>query len=299
MRVDFPSGLVAEMRPLTGEQMALIAEQNDGNPSGDSGFQQLLSGCWDSTLDVGPYSFLKEGNAKPDWKRMLKGDMLTGLIALRQMSITDGDEYEFNVRCSENDCRASIKWTVHLSKLGTKKLSRELQEKVRTGAPIQVEFNGTPITFKLGTLAQEEPMLLVMKRHNRRKVTAVELIASQLISIEGVKDTPVARWKWVGALTWGELQDLRELLDSYDCGVETSFEVKCTSCNMEQEVALPLGKRFFSQRKRPKTAIPAGEAEDQQGAASSDGSSRSESRPGTPTAQPSGGTRTAAAGTAA
>lgn len=288
--LEFPSGLHGEVRKIKGHEIAAIAEQAD---SGSNGFNTIMSGCWQQTLDVGPYAFLRTGDAKPDWGRLLKGDLLYGIIQLRRISLTDGDNYDFDVPCEE--CRAKIKWTVKLSDLTVQKLSADAKEMVRAGAPFNTSIAGRAIQFHPQCVAHEEPVARLMKRQQRTAAVIQDVLVGQIVSIEGVPNDILARWKWLSDLSMGELYDLRAAMEENDCGVQTGIEVQCQerSCRWVQEVNLPLGKRFFSPRKREKPVSSSPDGRDTSGD-SSQGSPANGSGSGAPT---SGGTSTAAVGT--
>lgn len=257
MHMTLPSRLVGDVRKIRGTEITVIAEQADGAGTSDGGFSSLLGGCWLDTADRGPYPsscFAKVGDGpeKPVWSRVLKGDLLTGIIFLRQASITDGDEYDFDVQCEE--CKSKIPWTVKLSDLPVKYLPETSAALLREGAPFETTVAGKKVRFDLQTLQQEDPVLKLMKRQKRKKGTIVDVLAGQTRSIEGVNEDIQARWRWLSELSMGELFDLRAAMEEPDCGIETTISVVCQNreCQWEQEVNLPLGRRFFSPRKKRK-----------------------------------------------
>jgi hypothetical protein len=254
---ELPSGLVGDVRKIKGVELAHIAEQVDGPGSSDGGFTTLLNGCWQTTLDPGPYPNLGAGDVKPDWKAILKGDLIVGVKFLRQISLTDGDVFDFDAQCEE--CRSKIPWSVKLSELPIRKLSPESRERLKSHKPFDITIykdgQGFPATFNLATLAQEEPVARLMKQTKRSQATIIDTICGQIVAIQGVNPDIKARWRFLSELGMGELQDLRGAMDELDCGLETAIEVRCQNkqCQWEQEVNLPLlGRRFFAPKKRSK-----------------------------------------------
>lgn len=269
MEVIFPSTMVGDLKKMSGREIAEVAEQADGGGSADGGFATILGGCWIATLDRGPYPAhvfepeerkpnRKERRAGarepekltytgPDWRRVLKGDLVAGMLHLTRVSITDGDDYGFDVPC--RSCGKSIPWELQLSDLPVRVLPEKSIEKIRAGEPFEASVAGKKVLFDLQTVASEEPVLALMRREGRKVVTIVEILAAQVRSVEGVSNDLRARWNWLNDLSLGELQDLQHAVEDVDCGVETNIEIRC-SCNYVQEVDLPLGRRLFEPRRR-------------------------------------------------
>lgn len=248
--LEAPSGLVADVRKIKGSELVKLAESTD-DAGPDGGFGHVLSGCWLRTLDPGPYSFVSAGDAKPPWSRLLKGDTLHAFVFLRSISMPNGDDYDFPVQCEE--CKKRYDWTIKLSELEVKRLPPESVENVRAGKPFETRLgDGRLVKFNLQTIAQEEPLTKLMRQQKRKTGTMIDTIVAQVVSIEGVKPDIRNRWQFVSELDMDELYNLREAFDEADCGIETSFETRCTnrSCRWEQDVNLPLGKTFFAPKRK-------------------------------------------------
>lgn len=301
-KLPLPSGLVGDVRKIKGVEIANIAESADGGGPADGGFSSLLSGCWVETLDAGPYSFVAPGTTKPDWSRILKGDLLVGIVHLRQISLTDGDEFDFDAHCEE--CRKKIPWTVKLSELPMKTLPEASAEKVKAGVSFETIVAGRTLKYQLQTLAQEEPVLKLMKQMSRKRATIVDILLGQTTFVEGVKPDLRARWSFLSQLSMGELFDLQSEMAANDCGLDTSINVQCQNrdCLWEQAVHLPLlNRRFFSPKKRPTTIVTpvlaSGEEDFMLPSGGATSSEESPSTGGASDAPISGGSSTAAVGT--
>jgi hypothetical protein len=283
-----PSSMVVDLRKLDGKHMAELAEAADGSGPSDP-FSSVLSRCWARTVDAGPYGFAVAGDAHPEIRRLLKGDVLRAFVAIRQISLPEGDVYDFDVKCEE--CNGKIPWTVNLSEVPVKALPPESIERYRSGRPFEAKIPGVSevVHFHLQTLEQEDDIKKILKQQKRKKATLVDVLVAQTASIEGVGPDLRARWRWFSSLSMGDLLTVQEAFEAPDCGMETAIEVRCPAvdCGWEQEVAIPFGKRFFSLRKRPAKATQ--EALDdwsgRSGAASA-------SSGGTISAPPRGGTNT-------
>jgi hypothetical protein len=273
MEITFPSTMVGDLRKIRGQEIAEVAEQVDGGGAADGGFSAILGGCWVSTIDRGPYpSHVFEAappkmprrdrragayrtpaeptstTGGPDWRRALKGDLVAGVIHLCRISITDGDDYEFDVPCRA--CGKPIEWELKLSDLPVRVLPPDSLKRLRAGEPFEATVAGRKVLFDLQTHAGEEPVAALMKQQQRKTATIVDALASQVRSVDGVGSDLRARWAWLADLSMGELQDLQEEMEDADCGVDTGIRVGCARCSYEQEVNVPLDRRLFSPRRR-------------------------------------------------
>lgn len=273
MELSFPSTMVGDLRKFSGREIAQIAEQVDGVGAADGGFAAILGGCWVATLDHGPYpahvfeSAPEESDKKPRgrgayhtgatpttkegapiWSRVLKGDLVAGLIFLAQTSITDGDDYPFDVPCQS--CGKPVPWEIKLSDLEVRTLPKSSIEKIRAGEPFEATCAGKKVMFDLQTAAAEEPVARLMKQTGRKVGTIVDVLAAQVRSVEGVGADLKARWAWLAELSLGELQDLQADMQEVDCGVETGFDIECKRCGYEFPTHVPLDRRLFAPRRR-------------------------------------------------
>jgi hypothetical protein len=272
VELTFPSTMVGDLRKFSGREVAQIAEQVDGVGTADGGFAAILGGCWVATLDRGPYpahvfgaeatpigkpvrrkghrpdQLVEVKGDVPNWPRVLKGDLVAGLIFLAQVSITDGDDYPFDVPCAS--CGKPVPWEIKLSELEVKVLPEESIAKVRAGEPFETLVAGKKVLFDLQTVGAEEPVARLMKQQGRKTGTIVDVLAAQVRSVEGVGADLKARWSWLADLALGDLQDLQYAVQDVDCGVETGFDVECKRCGYEFPTHVPLDRRLFSPRRR-------------------------------------------------
>ncbi len=248
MQADLPSGLVVGFRNIQGTEFLAIAEQMES--SGDSSFFPILNACTTEVIDPGPYSFLSPGEARPDWRRLLKGDVVGGTVFLRRTSAWDA--FDFDHPCEQ--CGTRIPWRVMLSDIEMTRLSETSAHSVRAGQPLSLDFEGTKITYELATFTHEEAVTKMMRSQRRKgSSTIVDNLYGQIRTIDGVAPDPKARFSWIAKLSARQLVELRELIDATDCGMKTMIEIQCTAskCRWIQEVALPLvGKRFFAKPRK-------------------------------------------------
>ena len=260
--VTFPSGLVADLTKVKGGTIAALAAAADGAGRQDT-FTEFLSASWAGTVERGPYTFVEPGDAKPDFKRLLKGDLYFGLMALRRLTLKDGNEYEFDCKCEQ--CNSKISWRLQLSDLAIKRLPKESFDRMLRGEAFMTSVEDEAgvtreVRFRLQTTAQEEEVHKLMRQQKRKRATLVDVLAGQTTHIDGLKSqTIVDRWKFFSGLGLGEMFELRTKMEEPDCGVDTAIEVVCQKleCNWEQTVNLPLDRNLMTApRRKAQTRSP-------------------------------------------
>lgn len=271
MRCELPSGLVLEVRKMKGSEMVALAE-NAAGAGASNPFGSILGPCAIDVLEAGPYPHLTPGAGKPhNWDRIMKGDLLAGVLFLRRVSMEEGDQYDFSLRCEE--CEEPINWTLALSKLPVRRLSDVAFAKHKAGEPMEVRLSteshparedgsgGILCRFLPGIPKQEEEVRDLNKKERppRRKVTDVDLLAAQTVSIGDMSDPKnlitagFARRQFFSSLSWGEVLMARRLYDEHDCGIDTALDVVCQACGWRQTTTVPFGRTLF--RARPAWAV--------------------------------------------
>jgi hypothetical protein len=210
--------------------------------------EQILSACWEETLDPGPYSF---GLSAPNWSEVLVGDRLYALLEVRAVSY--GPMYEFGVTCSNRECRSRIDWELDLRDLPVTRLSDESRSALLAGRTFRTALPraGRALEFRLLRGADERRMSAQRRASGERPLTT--MLAMRIESIEGV-DTK-DKLRFLEDLEMADVSFLLGEFDRVDCGVETEIEVECPDCLGLTTVELPFEKGFFlPQRKRPSAA---------------------------------------------
>ncbi len=263
MLIELPSGLKGEARKIRGSEAIELAERA-GDPKGNS-LGSILGGCWLRTVDPGPYDHAAEGRREVDWDRALKGDLLAGLLQLRAASVPStrevkasdpwpGARYEFRVQCERVGCRKTYPWVILdvVKDLPVRTLSAASAARVRSGEKFSataVDADGVEhaLTYDL-MLPEQDPVLRTMlKQLNRKRVTAVESLATQTRTVDGAAKSPAVRQAFFRDLDLGELNRLRDLYDESDCGVTVEVLTECQEpdCGWEQVTSLPFGRTFW------------------------------------------------------
>jgi len=255
IKIVCPSGFAGEARRWKGLEVIKLADSlEDDEDIPDGGMSHLLHGPWETTTNTGPYRFITEGTTKPDWSRMLKGDILGALYQMRIGSFRDGANYDFDFQCERPRCRKGTPWTIDLHTIleREQKLPKESFDAMREGVDHRTTlFDGTELSYKLGSTAIEKDMNALRKqqvaRGDRLSKTSgmIDAIAAQVSTVAGARLDIRERWKWASELDLDDLIDIADKITGSDCGYETEIEVKCMHCNWVQGLDLPLGKSFL------------------------------------------------------
>jgi hypothetical protein len=244
--VTCPSGLSGRIRGLRTREERILADRRLAKSGGQ--LDEILAACWEETLEQGPYTF---GTGPTDWSKVLQGDRFYALLAIRIASY--GPTYDFDVSCSNRECRASIPWTLDLRTLPVRTLSDEGRAAFVSGRHFEVVLPraGRRVTFRLLTGADERRMAAQRRTAGERPLSIV--LGMRIESIEGVDARDKAAF--IDEL---EMEDVTFLLgefDRVDCGVETEISVECPECYGITRVELPFEKGFFlPQRRKPSAA---------------------------------------------
>lgn len=235
-----PSGLRVKLRSLKGKDLDTLTD-NRRVATGEA-ITTLLDDCTIELIDRSIYV----NQAKFTWHNTLVGDRLAALIGIR--TATHGDEYSFRVRCTDSDCRAMIDWSLELSELPTRSLSEASREIFLRDNRFPLEGCGRKLTVKLITGADQLALAKLVEKLGKSKTSrstsgrALLGLSRRIVEVEGITDV-------LGWLEDQDLQDIRALvkaIDEVDCGIETGIEIVCPECALQQEVDLPLDKRFFA-----------------------------------------------------
>lgn len=249
--VTCPSGVVGRIRGFKMREANLMKDR--AAVKSGTAFESLLSNCWIETVNGGPYAWLapKADGSFPriDWAKMLVCDRFWALMKIREA--TYGPLYDFKVKCQDADCGQTIEWELNLNDLPVKELPKTSREVLLEGEnSFETTLpDGKKCYFKLQTGHGEREIMKAAK-HKDRSMTA--MLNARIISIEGLS-TLAERLDYIDNLDLGDVYELGKLFDEADGGVETSIEIECTACGMEQSIELPLGGEFFSPPKKRKT----------------------------------------------
>lgn len=205
-------------------------------------FDKLLKTCWLETTNSGVY---KEFDG--DWSMALVGDRLFVLLEIRKA--TYGSKYEFDIQCQMVQCRNKIQWEMSLDDLPVQPLSDESKDIFKAGNRFEaaIPSDGKKIWFKLMT-GVDETRIAKSATNNGDAGPLVEALLARVTEIEGVSAGD--RRAFIEDMEMADFNDLIDVFDEADGGVETTFDVQCNECGRIQEVELPFDRDFLLPRKR-------------------------------------------------
>lgn len=161
--------------------------------------------------------------------------------------ISYGDEYTFNVTCTNSMCERKFDHKVIISELVFEELSKDVVEPII----IQLPKSGFTVKTMLPRLYHSEE--LVLKDHNRKKTTEdteTRLVDNLLVTTVEVldfngEDVPKRDWKeFYEALPGMDTAELREKT-TFSTGVDELKGVSCPYCETEYNGSIPMGPEFF------------------------------------------------------
>lgn len=234
--IECPSGLTGEIRGLKVREFNLLADRKLAKGGGQ--VDAVLSSCWTSTLDPGPYDF---GDKTIDWDKVLQGDRFYALLKIRASSL--GNTYPFGVVCQNDACRHRFEWEVVLDELPVRRLPDDSRELFKAGNRFETRFpsSGKRVWFRLA-IGSDERRFSKIRQSNRDRLWS-SMLAMRILEIEGIKDSDKRRF--IEDLDVAEAENLRAEFDRVDCGVDTTIEIECPECMSLQDVDLPFDQRFF------------------------------------------------------
>ena len=199
---------------------------------------RLLAGCWEETVDPGPYDF---GEKRIDWNKVLLGDRLFVLMAIRKE--THGPEYAFSVTCQERECRRRIEWELNLDELSIRTLTDENRETFVNGNRFKTTLpeSGKPLWFRM--LVGEDEVKLARLRRGTDELDLFDLLGFRIVEIDGVE--PRNKRAFIDDLSMGDADFLIDEFDRVDCGIDTAIEIECPRCGAIQEIELPFDRTFL------------------------------------------------------
>lgn len=245
LEVVCPSGLTGVVRGWKAREANILSNRREVR-SGTS-FDKILSACWLSTTDPGPYAGVINGTV--DWGKVLTCDRFWALLCIR--AATFGDNYEFDVNCQDRGmCGKRIKWELNLMELPYKSLPEESRKKIAEGDnnfPYTLQWGehaGRNLSFRLMTGDSERRGAKLLEGQTARLVVAS--LASRVVSVDQVERGGLVRF--LDDLEMADLMMLVDAFDAVDGGVDTTIDIECPHCGLGQDVELPLGPGFFLPR---------------------------------------------------
>jgi len=167
------------------------------------------------------------------------------MFYLRKISY--GDEYKFEIQCTNTMCERKFNHTVNISELSFEELPEDIAE------PIVVELPKSKYTVKLTLPRLFHSEEILLKNANRKKATSdadSRLRDNIMITTLEVLDTeknPIDKRDWeefFEALPGLDTAELREKT-TFSTGVDTLDNVVCPYCETDYSGTIPMGPEFF------------------------------------------------------
>jgi hypothetical protein len=234
--ITCPSGLTGRIRGMKVREERILSDRKLAKSGGQ--VDQLLTACWEETLDPGPYDF---GESDIDWGKVLQGDRFYALLQVRAQ--TYGPDYHFAVACQNDACRQRIDWEFDLNDLPVRALSDESRAAFIGDNRFEATLPdaGVKVWFRLLTGEDERKLPALRRRAGEQLLSA--MLAFRVSEVEGV--APRDKKAFLEDLTLRDADFLVDEFDRVDCGVDTTIEVECPECFSVQEVELPFDRTFF------------------------------------------------------
>lgn len=286
--IELPSGLKGRVRNMAVDELNALTDRA-GMRTGES-FETILRKCWMHTEDSG--RAFPDGpltTPRPFWKKMLASDRFVALIRIR--ALTWGDTYKFTQTCPECGERSATPCEIKLSELPIRPLPDASAAQIREGtnrfevwlpdpdgrvppddfAPAIADIalfdagewsddfpspkKGWAVALCLMTGDGEVTGALEARKNPKKRITVslkhriIEVMHEDLSS----RGDPEAVGRWVDQLNGEICNDLLDLSDELDGGIETEWDgFTCMECGFDDEVELPFSGRAFWMPKRQK-----------------------------------------------
>lgn len=166
------------------------------------------------------------------------------LLAIRRLAY--GDEYKVETTCPR--CDKKNRLNINLSELKYKEFDFANQVKGQNNFTFKLP-SGVVVTYKLLTQIDSDSIdaeLLQLKKIS--KEASAELttrLKYTLTSVDGVADRPTVRKFIEERLSAKDSLALRKHIRENGPGVDMGFDFKCTECDHERRMDVPLGASFL------------------------------------------------------
>lgn len=188
-------------------------------------------------------SCIMSPGVNPD--ELLAGDRNAIMVAHRITGY--GREYNAEISCEA--CSERVDAQFDLASLGIKRLSIEPIEAGQNLFEFTLPMSKKKVRFKFLTGADEQDLLQEADRRRKKmRFSSDSLVTSRLrrsiMSVDGITDkNKIAIF--IRNMPAGDSRALRKFMEENEPGIDMNSWVECPACGENQEVAMPLGARFF------------------------------------------------------
>jgi hypothetical protein len=166
-------------------------------------------------------------------------------ISIRRLAY--GDDYPVTITCPT--CAAANKVTINLSDLAYKQFKFEEHPKGQNSFTFKLPASGVTITYKLLNQSDEESIdaeLAQIKKISKENTAELTTRLKYLItSIDGNTERATIRRFIEDKLSARDSLALRKHMREHNPDVDMGFDFKCTECNLERRLDMPIGASFL------------------------------------------------------
>ncbi len=203
------------------------------------------------------------GDNKFDPLSLLAGDRVFLLYYLR--GITHGNDYEFIVKCSNEECGVATTSSYDLNELSKTIIrpKKELgQEPFKVSLPYLSKKTNSDFWVKVRFMRGYDMQSMMSQKRSMKKVQNVGRNLQSRAQSESIDDTlednlNMLIVETMGTSDKGKISQLvarmhssdtaaiREFLKDNSPGIDTAITVNCSTCNQEMRMELPITEQFF------------------------------------------------------
>jgi hypothetical protein len=166
-------------------------------------------------------------------------------IAMRRLAY--GDEYDVLIECPR--CSAQNKVKIDLSKLSYKPFNFDEYPKGQNNFTFKLPSSGVTITYKLMSKIDEQSIdaeLAQIKKISKENTGELTTRLKYLFtSIDGNMDRVGIRRFIEEKMVAKDSLALRKHMREYNPDVDMTFDFKCSECDLERRLDMPLGSSFL------------------------------------------------------
>jgi len=232
MEVKTSSGLVAEVKHLTGEEMREL--QRGANTKGFHPMTYALQKCV-TVKSPGVYKQID------DFGRLYSGDRFHLYHKIREA--TKGPVFKFKINCPVQGCKSKIAWTVNLHELENRPLSDEHKKALNGKNEFTESLEGYGEVKVKYTDGYDELRLM---DDTEKYDSFTAMVLSQVISV-GENSGQAALLRLMNEESMDLTDKLLLICQKYEFGPETSIDIECRNprCKAISTVQMPSDLRFF------------------------------------------------------
>jgi hypothetical protein len=187
-------------------------------------------------------------NKSLDVGKLIGGDLSALLIAIRVTGY--GADYGFKIKCPA--CETQQEHHVNLTELNIKELDlgklKQVGEFQNAFEVEKLPVSGKRIVFKFLTTRDQERIVADIEAKRKKGFTQDNLVTTKLsnciISVDGHTDRGQIH-QFCQYMPAGDSLYLRNVIDRSEPGIDMRTEFKCSSCDHEEVITVPLGASFF------------------------------------------------------